>query len=136
MAAAICCTAPLAQADDELLTIGSKAPGLDIEHWVSDGNGKFKPVKEFEKGKVYVVEFWATWCGPCIGSMPHLAETQKSYAKRGVQLISVSDEDLDTVTKFLERPFESDEEKGARRGRPPPAPPPWPRALIVASLPP
>ena len=85
------------------LTIGSKAPKLDIEHWVSNGNGKFKPVKEFEAGKVYVVEFWATWCGPCVMSMPHLAATQEKYAEKGVQLISVSDEDLETVEGFLKR---------------------------------
>ena len=43
-----------------LLTIGSKAPLLNIEHWISNGNGKFKPVTTFTPGRVYVVEFWAT----------------------------------------------------------------------------
>ena len=88
-----------AAADD--LTIGSKAPQLDIEHWVSDRDGELKHVSEFEKDKVYVVEFWATWCGPCIRSMPHLAELQDKMADKGVQLISVSREDLETVEKFL-----------------------------------
>ena len=85
----------------ELLTIGSKAPALDIENWLSDGNGRFKKVTDFEQGKVYVVEFWATWCGPCVASMPHLSETQQKYADKGVQLISVSSEELETVEKFL-----------------------------------
>jgi thiol-disulfide isomerase/thioredoxin len=85
----------------QALGIGSKAPALAIEHWVSDGNGAFKPVTEFQDGHVYIVEFWATWCGPCIMSMPHLAETQEKYKDKKVQLISVSDEDLETVSEFL-----------------------------------
>ncbi|RMF39215.1 MAG: TlpA family protein disulfide reductase [Planctomycetota bacterium] len=87
----------------ELLTVGSKAPPLHVEHWLSNGNGKFQPVTQFEPGKIYVVEFWATWCGPCIQSMPHLAQLQKEYADKGVQIISISDEDLETVQAFLKR---------------------------------
>jgi thiol-disulfide isomerase/thioredoxin len=123
MLALLCalCAGPLMAQDEETeertgdsgptLTIGSEAPALDIEHWVQDGDGKFKPVTKFEDGKVYVVEFWATWCGPCIASMPHLAETQEEYADKGVQIISVSDEDLETVEKFLERDVKGEEDQ-------------------------
>jgi thiol-disulfide isomerase/thioredoxin len=85
------------------LTIGSPAPALDVEHWVQDGNGFFKPVTEFKPGKVYVVEFWATWCGPCISSMPHLAQLQEKMRGQNVQIISISDEPLETVESFLKR---------------------------------
>ena len=99
------------------LTIGSKAPKLDIKHWVSNGHDRFKPVTEFEKGKVYVVEFWATWCGPCVESMPHLAETQEKYLEKGVQLISVSDEDLETVESFLKKRVKGAENKEDTYGK-------------------
>ena len=95
----------------DTLTIGSVAPELDIEHWVQNGNGRFKPVTKFEKDKVYVVEFWATWCGPCVASMPHLAELQKTYASKGVQIVSISNEDLETVVKFLDRPVSAKKKK-------------------------
>lgn len=90
-------------AAEETLTIGSTAPPLEIEHWVQDGSGKYKPVTRFEPGKVYVIEFWATWCGPCIASMPHLAAMQEQYGERGVQIVSVSDEELSIVEKFLKK---------------------------------
>lgn len=102
IAAALCFwTVDRPQASAKEFGIGSTAPALDIEHWIQDGNGFFKPVKTFDAGKVYVVEFWATWCGPCIASMPHLAELQNKYRGHGVQIISVSDETLDEVNDLL-----------------------------------
>ncbi len=51
---------------------GNPAPATDFSGWV-----KGTPIYEFEAGKTYVVEFWATWCGPCITSIPHLTKLQK-----------------------------------------------------------
>jgi len=100
------------QAADELqsnlepLTIGTVAPAIDIESWVQDGKGFFKPVTQFEADKVYVVEFWATWCRPCVASMPHLASLQNKYRGNNVQVVSISDEPLETVNEFLTREAE------------------------------
>ena len=54
------------------LFIGDKAPQLRYGKWI-----KGSPVKKYEKGRLYLFEFWATWCGPCIASMPHLSEFAK-----------------------------------------------------------
>ena len=78
------------------LKIGDEAPAIELSHWL-----KGKPVAKFEPGKVYVVEFWATWCGPCRVSMPHLSKMQESYKDYGVTFIGISDEELPTVVKFL-----------------------------------
>lgn len=63
----------LAHAAD--LKIGDAAPKLKVDRWL-----KGTPVPRFEKGKVYVIEFWATWCGPCKVAMPHLSSLSKKYA--------------------------------------------------------
>lgn len=81
------------------LTVGDKAPAIDIQHWI-----KGNKVARFETGKVYVLEFWATWCGPCRAGMPHISEVQEKYKDYGVTIIGVSDEDLPTVKGFLDKP--------------------------------
>ena len=80
---------PAAKAEaKKKLAVGDRAPALTVEKWV-----KGEPVTGFEKGKTYVVEFWATWCGPCIASMPHLSALQKEY-KDKVTIIGVTTKGL------------------------------------------
>lgn len=67
------------------LGVGDKAPAISVEKFL-----KGDAVTGFEKGKVYVVEFWATWCAPCIASMPHISELQKEYKDKGVTFIGVN----------------------------------------------
>ncbi|MCW5776712.1 MAG: redoxin family protein [Phycisphaeraceae bacterium] len=79
------------------LQVGDKAPELKIAEWV-----KGDPVTAFEKGRVYVVEFWATWCGPCIAGMPHLSELQKEYKSKNVRIIGVNIwDDTTKVAPFM-----------------------------------
>jgi peroxiredoxin len=46
------------------------------------------------RGKVVVLDFWATWCKPCVASMPHLSQMQQRYAGRGLVVVGVSMDDL------------------------------------------
>lgn len=56
--------------------------------------------REIEKDKLLLIDFWATWCGPCIASFPHLEKLQEKYGG-DLQIIAISDEKVDIVTKFL-----------------------------------
>jgi len=74
-----------AQPAQQPLAIGLKAPALDGKvTWL-----KGDPVPQFQPGRVYVLDFWATWCGPCIANMPHLNELAERY-KDDVTVIGVA----------------------------------------------
>lgn len=80
------------------LKIGDTAPEIKVAEWVKNG-----PVKLSDGlGKnVYIVEFWATWCGPCRVSIPHLSKLQKEFKDKGLIVVGISDEEPAVVKKFV-----------------------------------
>jgi thiol-disulfide isomerase/thioredoxin len=81
---------------DETLGVGDPAPKLEVKEFV-----KGDPVKKLEKGKIYVVEFWATWCAPCKESIPHLTKLQKEFKDVVFIGVSVAEKDFDDVKPFV-----------------------------------
>lgn len=77
---------------------GSPAPALDVKTWY-----KGTPVKGFDNDKIYVVEFWATWCGPCKQSIPHLTELAKKNTDVTFIGVSIWEDDNGTnIKKFVD----------------------------------
>ena len=93
VAAALCADWSSAQE----LTLGSNAPKLEVKEFV-----RGEAVKGFEKGKTYVVEFWATWCGPCRTSIPHLTKLQKQYKELTIIGVAILEQDQSKVAEFVE----------------------------------
>lgn len=81
--------------------IGQTAPELNIEKYLQAPEGE-KSLSAL-KGKVVVLEFWATWCAPCVAEIPHLNQLSEEFRDKQVQFISITDEGEDVIAPFLKR---------------------------------
>lgn len=63
---------------------------------------KFASMKAL-RGKIVVLDFFATWCGPCIVEMPHIRKVAEEYASKGVVMLSISPEEREVVEKVAAR---------------------------------
>ncbi|HSU29555.1 MAG TPA: TlpA disulfide reductase family protein [Chitinophagaceae bacterium] len=83
------------------LNIGDPFPPIQVRDWL-----KGKPFQSFEKGQVYVLEFWATWCHPCIAFMPHLSALANEYKDKltilGIDIYEEKSSSLEKVKAFVD----------------------------------
>lgn len=82
------------------LQVGDKAPPLAGGKWMQG-----QAVRTFEEGKIYVIEMWATWCGPCVAAIPHINRMQEEYGRDGLIVIgqNIWEDDPADVEPFLKK---------------------------------
>ena len=101
----ISCKEQTASVRDETINVGAQIhqPEIKLPFEVYDYDG-IEPLLNVKDDKVHVVNFWATWCGPCIKELPHFEKLGESYADKGVEMLLVS---LDFPNKYETklRPF-------------------------------
>lgn len=94
---ALCLAATTALAADKGIKVGDTFP--DLSEFQLEGK-----LPDSLKGKVVIVDFWASWCGPCKDSFPVMEELQAKYGKKGLVILAVNlDEDRPTMEDFLKK---------------------------------
>ena len=90
--------------------MGDEAPEVAIAEYIQgepvqihpDEDEEQEDTEEEGERPIHVVEFWATWCPPCVVSIPHLTELQERYEEDNVVIVGVTNEDAEDVQPFVE----------------------------------
>jgi peroxiredoxin len=82
--------------------VGEDAPPFELEAW-NLAKGEKPPSGAALKGKVVLIEFWGTWCGPCVRAMPRIQALHARFKDRGLKVIGISYETLDVTKPFCEK---------------------------------
>jgi len=81
-----------------LLKTGTMAPDWTLK----DAEGESHSLSDYE-GKIVVLDFWATWCGPCVKAMPGLQKLHEAYADKGVAVIGMNTSESADPVAFMKK---------------------------------
>jgi len=83
------------------LACPANAKPANLNFTLKDANNRDVSLSKY-KGKVLVLDFWATWCGPCKVEIPHFVEFQEKYGKAGLQIVGISvDDTADKLAPYV-----------------------------------
>jgi uncharacterized protein (TIGR03435 family) len=85
----------------KLLSVGDPAPDIDIKHIINAPVTSFS-LNEPKDKKIYIINFWGTWCSPCIPEMDTLAKLQRAN-KGKIQIIGMSDDSPERLKTYLKK---------------------------------
>ncbi len=96
---AVLCTGALNAASEP--AIGTAAPEFGGTQFFNLPAGTTKVTLASERGRVVLLDFWATWCGPCVASMPHVIGLYKKFHDQGLDVIGHTDGSSTDVAGFI-----------------------------------
>ncbi len=83
------------------LSCPADAKPANLDFTMKDVDGKDVSLQSY-KGKVILLDFWATWCGPCKVEIPHFIEFQQKYGPKGLQVVGISvDDPVDKLAPYV-----------------------------------
>ncbi len=89
-------------------SVGEAAPDFSFQRM---GTGESASLDDYQ-GNVVLLNFWATWCAPCLDEMPDLNRLQEEYAEQGLVVLTLSDEHPETLAHFDQNMIPLDTESG------------------------
>ncbi len=84
-----------------LLTLAALSPAA-ADFKLTDSDGKVHRLADY-RGKWVIVNFWATWCAPCLEEIPEFIKLQEKYGKQGLQFVGIAIDQKDKVEAFAEQ---------------------------------